>query len=1249
LCFASATFLMGAVLAVDDTWYFCDLFVQSFGNYFQRLFQIGFHTGAFARHSPPPDGQGEPQGWMNDWTVFYKNWWVCWSPFVGTFFAIISKGRTIREFIHGTLIFPVLYEFVWFVVFGGAGLKMERAAQGAGLGWHDLGPKNVCHQIYTDRYTGEPVMQCGNVWRLNGFDSDMMWFNTLDQYGGLGTFFGGVTIIAAGLLLATSSDSASQVIDKIAANGVPDSPVTQRAFWSICEGAAGISLLYATRGAPMNYRTYNALKALQSACMATGFFFTGLLSFFCLAMWRAMKYDTGDLRWDGPQFALSLLDHGISLYPHLKFDWVRLSKLLVGLVAPWVGLGQARDVLDGGRSAWTVFYRVVAGICFYTFLILLIFDVLPTVDYIARGSHVIGTNVTLSARYGIFHNFSEYNVGKVPQSAQEGFFNEEAGVGPRIGASECTMTIAWFFYIVVVCMLTQTRYDVRMACEIEGEVISDFFCALLLPWNVAVQCTETMAVRIKKEEHDAEELPRAEEGHPSEGKDRCMRWQQIMGCCPGRFVHNVPNKGRRLAVVLGCALCFAFALSWVLTTNWLCFLFGGSTADCWATDCRAEMREMWCNGCSDEAREQYAEDCEAAQRHLQHVGLTGDYLSPSQDHPYAQTRRIIGSDPQVPAKLRAELIYGVTGLLYVPFLAAYLRRVLRWRSGGVTSFMHVAGATFASGLFSAIAWAHDARLVGARGNLGLMSRTRLFFAVGVGWPATAALCLLLIYLQSLKINAIEGTDEQQAGSDFNFDLYRFTFKTCAGAVVIYALDCSITLIGYTHACAGLEASCGHAAALTFFPVLYGAVFALSFAFPLMTGMSARSMWRASRGISRSLDPVSSRLRKKLFLNLVLTFAANASTFGRIAAMFLQGPWGGLDFYMLTYALDYLMNGLCLLALSGIMEARVDSDPLVEFALVRRLACLEEAATRVHHELGYDLLGEKIRRLEKPLRASVRAYGGALAEALREEPEAMCKLMSITGVMADDRRFAWVGLVDDDLEAPNGHRSPGTVLQHTGDLPTLLCEAVQAQAALKAILAPGSAWAATVVGSMNASGEAGKELEIEKEAGEDNMDSRYLRGISLPGFVDVAIDPGTKREARIREKASFKYPDAHGKPQYDHVRDIARIALQMDTAERLVEAIRQLLTGSFFEILEVENRFARPTALGWMDVSFIVRVPLQDGGSHIAELQVQLLHFQRARKSAHRYYTEIRSALPGLGVRAEDVDRVLALILIHLDD
>ena len=143
-------------------------------------------------------------------------------------------------------------------------------------------------------------------------------------------------------------------------------------------------------------------------------------------------------------------------------------------------------------------------------------------------------------------------------------------------------------------------------------------------------------------------------------------------------------------------------------------------------------------------------------------------------------------------------------------------------------------------------------------------------------------------------------------------------------------------------------------------------------------------------------------------------------------------------------------------------------------------------------------------------------------------------------------------------------------------------------------------------------------------------------------VDEALDPGVKTLARVEEKAMFKYRDQHGHPRFDRVQDIARMALQFDSVKALNEAIPRIYEA--FEVVEVENRFANPTALGWMDITFLIRLQLDSGAVHIAEMQAQLTEFSLERRLAHKHYKSIRAAIPAMGVRAEHVDAVQRLIL-----
>ena len=165
ICFCLGMFLMLFVFFHDDTFFLLNLYVQSIGYYFQSALQLGFHTEAFAQLGNAPD-EKEAAMWMDDWTVFYWGWWVSFCPFVGMFIAKISRGRTIKSFLSATLALPVFYIFMWFCIFGGAGLKMERDAVKLGV--------NCSNPLYDD----------GNVrlYKLSCRKSSQI-FNLLEQYG----------------------------------------------------------------------------------------------------------------------------------------------------------------------------------------------------------------------------------------------------------------------------------------------------------------------------------------------------------------------------------------------------------------------------------------------------------------------------------------------------------------------------------------------------------------------------------------------------------------------------------------------------------------------------------------------------------------------------------------------------------------------------------------------------------------------------------------------------------------------------------------------------------------------------------------------------------------------------------------------------------------------------------------------------------------------------------------------------------
>ena len=387
ICFAVGMFLLLVVLFYDDTWYLLNVTVQSTGYYLQWVVQLGFHTDAFAQLGNAPDGKEKP-GWMNDWTILYWGWWIAWSPFVGMFIAKISRGRTIKQFITCTLTIPIIYSFLWFGIMGGAGIKMERNAALAGVTCNSSLGGTGAQEAYNDMY------------RLSCRGKNEMFFDLMRSYGdtnGFKDFMSIMTLLGIVLYFVTSSDSGSLVIDCLAANGSAEPPVLQRIFWAFTEGACASVLLKAGGT--------EALAALQSMAICTGLLYTVILNVMCVALWRALKMEAGDLDPNGPCFSVDLLQ------PLFKLSWRRVRKLLVATTAPWWPMGIAAAKLNRSKP---LPYMLVLAIPFYGWVVLEALQVFETglayVGWVSLcGFFAYGTGIRANIRekYGINGNMFE--------------------------------------------------------------------------------------------------------------------------------------------------------------------------------------------------------------------------------------------------------------------------------------------------------------------------------------------------------------------------------------------------------------------------------------------------------------------------------------------------------------------------------------------------------------------------------------------------------------------------------------------------------------------------------------------------------------------------------------------------------------------------------------------------------------------------------------------------------------------------
>lgn len=106
--------LMVFIFVLGPTSFILSLGTQALGNFASNFLQISTYLS-------PIDGSD----WPRWWPIYYWAIWLAYAPLNGMFFAMISKGRTIREFMIMNLIIPALFGMIWFIIFGGAAIHQE--------------------------------------------------------------------------------------------------------------------------------------------------------------------------------------------------------------------------------------------------------------------------------------------------------------------------------------------------------------------------------------------------------------------------------------------------------------------------------------------------------------------------------------------------------------------------------------------------------------------------------------------------------------------------------------------------------------------------------------------------------------------------------------------------------------------------------------------------------------------------------------------------------------------------------------------------------------------------------------------------------------------------------------------------------------------------------------------------------------------------------------------------------------------
>jgi glycine betaine transporter len=231
-----AIFLLAMVFILGPTLFLLNNMTHAIGDYFQNIVGMSLWLDAVG---------GNP--WPGWWTIFYWAWWLAWAPFVGTFIARISKGRTIKEFVIGSLLAPTLVGIIWIGIFGGTAIHIEHFGGGGG------------------------IVEAVSVNEAAGFFAMLSNLPAAQ----LLTFLATISVC---LWFITSSDSGTYVNGMLTSGGNIDPPRQLRVVWGAMEGAVAAILIIS-----------GGIGALRTASVVAGFPFMIVMFFMAYCWLKALR------------------------------------------------------------------------------------------------------------------------------------------------------------------------------------------------------------------------------------------------------------------------------------------------------------------------------------------------------------------------------------------------------------------------------------------------------------------------------------------------------------------------------------------------------------------------------------------------------------------------------------------------------------------------------------------------------------------------------------------------------------------------------------------------------------------------------------------------------------------------------------------------------------------------------------------------------------------------------------------------
>ncbi len=225
-----ALFLVGPTLPIIES------LMTGIGDYLSNVVSQSFTMAPYG---------GEYKGFLAGWSLYYWAWWIAWAPFVGSFVARISRGRTIREFVAGVLVVPALGSFTWFAIFGTSALDLEINKGVA-----------ISQKILADMSTGV--------------------FEMYSNYA-MGTVMSMLMLVLITTFFVTSANSGTFVLSMYSTHGDLNPPKNKMAIWGVLMATLAVVLL-ATGG----------LQNLQTISLAAAPPFSIIMVLACYCLYKGL-------------------------------------------------------------------------------------------------------------------------------------------------------------------------------------------------------------------------------------------------------------------------------------------------------------------------------------------------------------------------------------------------------------------------------------------------------------------------------------------------------------------------------------------------------------------------------------------------------------------------------------------------------------------------------------------------------------------------------------------------------------------------------------------------------------------------------------------------------------------------------------------------------------------------------------------------------------------------------------------------